>query len=190
MARDPEGSRLDGAVATGSRTELTLESSVTYLLSLGLLDLASLVRHGLQIEEVPGRNRNFRVLGGPGQAFFLKQAPRGEIGTNGPLAVEASLYEWVAADATATALRSVFPRRRHYDPERSILVLDLVTEAAHPHVLEDEATPTTSRPCAASWRPRWRNATPCSCRATLDLGRDCPRRRPGCSTLPAPRPPA
>ena len=53
LARDPEGSRLDGAVATGSRTELTLESSVTYLLSLGLLDLASLVRHGLQIEEVP-----------------------------------------------------------------------------------------------------------------------------------------
>jgi hypothetical protein len=140
LARDPEGSRLDGAVATGSRTELTLESSVTYLLSVGLLDVASLVRHGLQIEEVPGRNRNFRVLGGPGQAFFLKQAPRGEIGTNGPLAVEASLYEWVAADATATALRSVFPRRRHYDPERSILVLDLVTGAAHPHVLQDEAS--------------------------------------------------
>jgi aminoglycoside phosphotransferase (APT) family kinase protein len=120
---------------------LTLESSVTYLLSLGLLDLASLVRHGLQIEEVPGRNRNFRVLGGPGQAFFLKQSPRGEIGTDGPLAVEASLYEWVAADATATALRPVFPRRRHYDPERSIMVLDLVTGAAHPHVLEDEASP-------------------------------------------------
>ena len=129
------------AAASGSRTELTLQSSVTYLLSLGLLDLASLVRHGLQIEEVPGRNRNFRVLGGPGQTFFLKQAPRGEIGTNGPLAVEASLYDWVAADASATALRPVFPRRRHYDPERSILVLDLVTEAAHPHVLEGEASP-------------------------------------------------
>jgi Phosphotransferase enzyme family len=141
LARDPEVSRHDGAAVTGSRPELTLESSVTHLLSLGLLDLASLVRHGLQIEEVPGRNRNFRVLGGPGQAFFLKQAPRGEIGTSGPLAVEASLYDWVAADARATALRAVFPRRRHYDPERSILVLDLVTDATHPHVLEDEAAP-------------------------------------------------
>ena len=141
MARDPEGSRHDGAAVTGSRPELTLESSVTYLLNLGLLDLASLVRHGLRIEEVPGRNRNFRVLGGPGQTFFLKQAPRGEIGTNGPLAVEASLYDWVATDARAAGLRPVFPRRRHYDPERSILVLDLVTDAAHLHVLEDEASP-------------------------------------------------
>ena len=90
LARDPESSH-DGAAVAGSRPELTLESSVTYLLRLGLLDLASLVRDGLRIEEVPGRNRNFRVLGGPGQTFFLKQAPRGEIGTNGPLAVEACL---------------------------------------------------------------------------------------------------
>jgi aminoglycoside phosphotransferase (APT) family kinase protein len=140
LARDPESSH-DGAAVAGSRPELTLESSATYLLRLGLLDLASLVRDGLRIEEVPGRNRNFRVLGGPGQTFFLKQAPRGEIGTNGPLAVEAALYDWVAADARATVLRPVFPRRRHYDPERSILVLDLVTDAAHPYVLEDEASP-------------------------------------------------
>jgi hypothetical protein len=140
LARDPEGSH-DGAAVTGSRPELTLESSVTYLLRLGLLDLASLVRDGLRIEEVPGRNRNFRVVGGPGRAFFLKQAPRGEIGTNGPLAVEACLYDWVANDPRATGLRPLFPRRRHYDPERSILVLDLVTEAAHPYVLEDEASP-------------------------------------------------
>lgn len=140
MARDPEGSH-DGAAVTGSRPELTLESSVTYLLRLGLLDLASLVRDGLRIEEVPGRNRNFRVLGGPGQTFFLKQAPRDEIGTDGPLAVEACLYDWVAADPRATGLRPLFPRRRHYDPERSILVLDLVTEAVHPYVLEDEAAP-------------------------------------------------
>ena len=121
LARDPEGSRHDGAAATGSRTELTLQSSVTYLLSLGLLDLPSLVRHGLQIEEVPGRNRNFRVLGGPGQAFFLKQAPRGEIGTNGPLAVEASLYDWVAADADGDGAPPRIPapaplRSRALDP--------------------------------------------------------------------------
>jgi aminoglycoside phosphotransferase (APT) family kinase protein len=141
LARDPEGSRHHGEAATGSPCDLTLQSSVTYLLDLGLLDLPSLVRHGLQVEEVPGRNRNFRVIGGPGREFFLKQAPRGEIGTSGPLAVEASLYEWIAADGGATALRPLFPRRRHYDPERSILVLDLVTEAAHPDVLEDEAAP-------------------------------------------------
>jgi hypothetical protein len=145
LARDPEGSRHAGAAVFGSRPDLTLdltlESSVAFLLRLGLLDLPSLVRHGLQIEEVPGRNRNFRVLGGPRQTFFLKQAPRGEIATNGPLAVEASLYDWATTDASAARLRPLLPRRRHYDPERSILVLDLVAEAARPNVLEDEAAP-------------------------------------------------
>lgn len=119
----------------------TLESSVAYLLELGLLDLASLVHHGLRIEEVPGRNRNLRVLGGPGRSLFLKQAPRGESGTDGPLAVEAGLYAWVAADADAAALRPVLPVRRHYDAERAILVLDLVPDAARPHVLPDDASP-------------------------------------------------
>jgi hypothetical protein len=138
---DPKGSRSDGAVVLGSRPELTLQSTVPYLLGLGLLDLPSLVNHGLRVEEVPGRNRNFRVLGGPGHIFFLKQAPRSEIGTTGPLAVEASLYEWVATDPRAAGLRQALPRRRHYDPERSILVLELVTEAAHPHVLDTEASP-------------------------------------------------
>ena len=128
LTRDPEAGLLDGAAASG------------YLLTLGFLDIASLVLDGIRIEEVPGRNRNFRVVGGPGRNFFLKQAPRGEIGAAGPLAVEAALYDWVAADARATALRRVFPHRRHYDPERSILVLDLVTDASHPHVLEDEAS--------------------------------------------------
>ena len=75
MARDPEGSRHDGAAAPGSRPELTLQSSVPYLLGLGLLDLPSLVRHGLRIEEVPGRNRNFRVLGGPGQSLLPEASP-------------------------------------------------------------------------------------------------------------------
>lgn len=140
MALDPEGSRHDGAAAPGSRSELTPQSTVPYLLDLGLLDLPALVRQGVQVEEVPGRNRNFRVLGGPGRAFFIKQAPRDEIGTAGPLAVEARLYEWVATDPGAMALRAGFPHRRHYDPARSILVLDLVTESAHPHVSEDEAS--------------------------------------------------
>ena len=135
------GSRSDGTVVIGSRPELTLQSSVPYLLDLGLLDLPSLVHHGLRLEEVPGRNRNFRVLGGPGHSFFLKQAPRREIGTTGPLAVEASLYGWVANDRRAAGLRQVLPYRRHYDPERSILVLDLVTDAARPHVLDVEASP-------------------------------------------------
>jgi aminoglycoside phosphotransferase (APT) family kinase protein len=141
LGEDPKGSRSHGSVVVGSRAELTLQSSVSYLLGLGLLDLPSLVHDGLRLEEVPGRNRNFRVLGGPGHTFFLKQAPRRESGTTGPLAVEASLYEWVATEPRAAGLRHALPRSRHYDPEHSILVLDLVTEAAHPHVLDTEASP-------------------------------------------------
>ncbi len=141
MASSPGHNRPTHAVVTGSRPELTLDSSVPYLLNLGLLDLASIVHHGLRIEEVPGRNRNFRVVGGPGQTYFLKQAPRGEIGTDGPLAIEAALYDWVATELRAAGVRRMFPRRRHYDPERSILVLDLITEATRLEVLEDQASP-------------------------------------------------
>jgi aminoglycoside phosphotransferase (APT) family kinase protein len=80
---------------------------------------------------VPGRNRNFRVLGGPGHSYFLKQAPPGETGTGGPLAVEAALYEWVAADPAAAGLRPMLPSRRHYDAERSILVLELAASTSY-----------------------------------------------------------
>ena len=74
---------------------------------------------------MPGRNRNLRVLGGPGHRYFLKQAPRGETGPDGPLAVEAALYRWAAADPAAAGLRPVLPSLRRWDSERSILVLDL-----------------------------------------------------------------
>jgi hypothetical protein len=131
------------------RPELTLESSVPYLLDLGLLDRGTLVQHGLRIEEVAGRNRNLRVLGGPGRTFFLKQAPRGEIGADGPLALEAALYHWVATDAAAAGVRRIFPRRRHYDPERSILVLDLVTGASPLPPAEDQGSPHHP----AAWHP-------------------------------------
>ena len=120
--------------------ELTLESSIPYLLHLGLIDLRSLVREGAQVEEVPGRNRNFRVIA-PRRSWFLKQAPRDEIGTDVLLAVEASLYRWVAADAGPAGLRPWFPSIRHYDAERSILVLDLIGEADQPNLLEDESSP-------------------------------------------------
>jgi aminoglycoside phosphotransferase (APT) family kinase protein len=122
------------------RHSLTLESSVPYLLGLGLLDSTSLVRHGVRVEEVPGRNRNFRVLGGAGRNLFLKQAPPDERAAAGPLALEARLYDWIAADARAT-LRPAVPHRRHWDAERSVLVLDLVAGADHPYVLAADAPP-------------------------------------------------
>jgi hypothetical protein len=125
--------------------ELTLESSIPYLLHLGLIDLSSIVREGAQVEEVPGRNRNFRVIASR-QGWFLKQAPRDEIGTEVPLAVEALVYRWVATDPGAAGLRSWFPSLRHYDAESSILILDVIGEADHPDLLEDESFP--ERPIA------------------------------------------
>jgi aminoglycoside phosphotransferase (APT) family kinase protein len=101
-------------------------------LALGLLDPGSLLRHGLRVEEVPGRNRNYRVLGGPDHSYFVKHAPRGEAGPGGPLALEAALYDWVAADPAAAGLRELFPRRRHFDPEQAILVLDLAASHSSP----------------------------------------------------------
>jgi aminoglycoside phosphotransferase (APT) family kinase protein len=86
---------------------------------------------------VPGRNRNLRVLGGPGHNYFLKQAPRGETGPDGPLAVEAALYQWAATDPAAAGLRPLLPSLRLWDSERSILVLDLVPST---HPVPDDAS--------------------------------------------------
>lgn len=137
------GRQNDVPAASRPTQELTLETILGYLQSLGFLDIPSVIEHGLKIEEVPGRNRNFRVIAGSGggPSFFIKQAPRGEIGTSGPLAVEAALYDWIATDAKATHLRHSCPRRLHFDPLRSILILELVKEGTSLHDLEDQAPP-------------------------------------------------
>jgi hypothetical protein len=111
---------------------LTLQSSVAHLIAVGLLDPASLLRDGLRVEEVPGRNRNYRVLGGPERSYFVKQAPFGETGSGGPLALEAALYQWVATAPAAAGLRPFLSRRRHYDAERGILVLELARSTSDP----------------------------------------------------------
>jgi Phosphotransferase enzyme family len=78
---------------------------------------------------VPGRNHDYRVVGGEQQRYFLKQGARDEPGADGPLAGEAALYHWAETDPKAAALRPFLPRCRHWDPERSILVLDLIAPA-------------------------------------------------------------
>jgi len=78
---------------------------------------------------VPGRNQDYRLSGGEHRQYFLKQSPPGEGGVHESLAAEAALYHWAETDPEAAPLRPLLPRCRHWDPERSILVLDLVTPA-------------------------------------------------------------
>jgi len=123
--------------------ELSSESSVTYLLDHGLLSVAAAVEHGLDVEEVSGRNRNFIVRCGPQRGYFVKQAPPAEIGTAGRLSVEAALYQWFAAAPAAERLRARCPRRLHFDPTRSILILDLVDYGVTFHEVADDASSPT-----------------------------------------------
>jgi hypothetical protein len=103
---------------------------------------------------VPGRNHNYRVRGGEQQRYFLKQAPRDEAGADGPLAGEAALYHWAETDPKAAALRPFLARCRHWAPEHSILVLDLIAPsdaaAVPPALLADALAACHRLPVAGS----------------------------------------
>lgn len=140
------GARADGGqetlpVAAAQSPPLTAESCFNYLVGRRLLDVPALVERGIRVIEVPGRNRNFAVHSGSGRGCFVKQAPRGEIGSRGPLAVEAALYTWIATDPSAAPLRAACPSRLHFDPGRSILVLELLRDARTFQAFGEHAPP-------------------------------------------------
>ena len=128
----------EGRAASGPVSFLTAESCVRYLIARGLLDVPSIVRHGLHVDEIPGRNRNFRVVCGPAQRWFVKQAPTEEIGVPGPLGIEAALYHWAASSGL---LRDLCPRWVHHDSTESILILELESAAVSFHELTTDHGP-------------------------------------------------
>ncbi len=108
---------------------LTPESCIKWLLDLGLLDPEELIEEGIQVEEIPGRNRNFRIRRGSGAkpGFFLKRAPVArEDHPASLLGREAALYRWMAVPGRELA--RFLPGLVHYDSPTETLVLQLVGE--------------------------------------------------------------
>lgn len=108
--------------------DATADSVVAYLLEHRLLTERDLVREGLRVRSVGGRNRNFVAVTESGTGFFLKHAPPGEA-NRAYLAVEAEVYRRAQQDPGYLVLQPLLPPLRLYDETHRVLVLDFVSTA-------------------------------------------------------------
>ena len=102
---------------------LSAAGVVRYLIGVGLLDAALVVRGKVRVEERSRRNLNFLVHCGEG-GLFVKQG----LGVDKRLSVgaEAAAYRMLA---DFESLGKYLVRARHFDPVRAIQVLSLVPSA-------------------------------------------------------------
>src|SRR5262249_14299204 len=75
------------------------------------------------------RNRNFKVLRGAKQGFFIKQVQVGDNQTIASLATEAACYQLAQEATESSALAGIVPRHLLYDRQRYVLVTELLPDA-------------------------------------------------------------
>jgi len=93
-----------------------------YLLARRLVSRTSIVSGQLRIEDASRRNRNFRVSGGHGESYLLKQGLAADSAHT--LANEVALYRRLAREAAPVA--SCIPRLYAYDSDRGVLILEWI----------------------------------------------------------------
>ena len=108
---------------------LTSENLVYYLLQRGLITHDSVVHGGMEISEIPRRNRNFKSRLQNGHGYFLKQVRQWDPETLRTLRTEAECYKLAAEDAVFASIAEVAPRFCWYDQRRSILITELLDGA-------------------------------------------------------------
>jgi len=108
---------------------LSPENLVYYLLERGFVTRESVVNGGVEISEIPRRNRNFRVKQREGPGYFLKQVRRWEPETLRTLQAEAQCYRLAAEDESFTDLAGIVPHFHSYDQRRAVLVTELLDGA-------------------------------------------------------------
>ncbi|HEX8157794.1 MAG TPA: aminoglycoside phosphotransferase family protein [Solirubrobacteraceae bacterium] len=96
-----------------------------YLLERRLISRRSIVSGQLRILDASRRNRNFRVSGGAGESYLLKQGIAADSTVS--LANEVAVYRRLAAGEGSIA--SCIPRLYGYDAERGVLILEWIAGA-------------------------------------------------------------
>jgi aminoglycoside phosphotransferase (APT) family kinase protein len=96
-----------------------------YLLERRLVSRRSIVSGQLRIVDASRRNRNFRVSGGLGESYLLKQGLAADSAQT--LANEVALYRRLAAEAAPIA--SCIPRLYAYDSVRGVLILEWIANS-------------------------------------------------------------
>lgn len=103
---------------------LTQTEAVALLLGQGLLPAEAIVENDLTMTDASRRNQNYKVQRERGPSFLVKQGEPGE--QTDTLGHEAAI---LAALQEEPCYRGFIPRLSHYDPTRSLLILELFPDA-------------------------------------------------------------
>jgi thiamine kinase-like enzyme len=100
---------------------------VHYLIERGLLDRRAVVDGDVMVVEGARRHHNYSVVRRNGPGLFVKQMQPDQAMSAQTLQKEAACYVMMEGDPALAPIHALMPRFRAYDPDRHILVMDLIT---------------------------------------------------------------
>lgn len=106
---------------------LSAPEVVRYLIEHDMLDAARVVAGDVRLMVASSRNSSLKVVCTHGPSYFVKQG----CGIDGrsTIANEAAAYRWLRAHGVGSRRLHYVPRCHIHDPERALLVLDLLPDA-------------------------------------------------------------
>ena len=102
---------------------------VHYLLERGLLDRRAVVDGDVMVVEGARRHHNYSVVRREGTGLFVKQMQPDQPFSAQTLQKEAACYVMMESDPALAEIHAIMPRFRAYDPDRHILVLELIGDS-------------------------------------------------------------
>ncbi|WP_437293165.1 phosphotransferase [Sorangium sp. So ce426] len=129
---------------------LNIDAITPHLIRCHLVDLRSVLDGRLTITSTLRRNYNLRVTRKDGIGYLIKQSDDAVAGGRQTLLREAAFYSYCHAEPGARSVRALLPRLCHFDPERSLLALELL-EGVRPLWIQHHADDLESTSVAASW---------------------------------------
>jgi hypothetical protein len=106
---------------------LNSDSVAHYLLQRGFMTYESVVDGDLLIVEAPRRNRNFKIIRQRHPGLFVKQVQQWDAQAISTIQREAWVYSLAQTVPELAALAELSPGFRSYDPQRHLLVLELLS---------------------------------------------------------------
>ncbi|HEX4963160.1 MAG TPA: phosphotransferase [Thermoanaerobaculia bacterium] len=105
---------------------MTKNDLVHYLLERGLLDHRAVVDGDVMVVEGARRHHNYSVIRHQGTGLFVKQMQPDQAFSAQTLQKEAACYVMMESDPALAEIHALMPRFRAYDPDRHLLVLELI----------------------------------------------------------------
>ncbi|HEX8171897.1 MAG TPA: phosphotransferase [Thermoanaerobaculia bacterium] len=99
---------------------------VHYLIERGLLDRRAVVDGDVMVVEGARRHHNYSVVRRNGAGLFVKQMQPDQPFSAQTLQKEAACYAIMESDPALEPIHALMPRFRSYDPDRHILVMELI----------------------------------------------------------------